>query len=726
MAIDVEELVIQPFHEVVERGKDAVANAEAAADDADENDPKASSGRDAREMLKAARALVREGERALQRLLPLWKAQVDKYGDAFTEAMRQNEQIVDSQRRLEDLLYDLDDFVELDSFDAERFSDVQAASKSFALALMETIKRLHLEESAPAAPTPPDPPSSQAPDGKGREKTRASSPIGTNEPTDTGTITPARRPSSPDILGAERECVSLVPTPTSPAFLASTSRIDAWVNEQTTASMLRPLNDSISKNEYFVTHPSISNNLDTVTMRSPDTPKPLNVPYSPDGLQNRASWYTNTGSYTSGPRSISNIPTSEQRTRSLSRPVPNSPENDGPREPDLQPLLVPRSLYEDGLILTNELSARGSIAFSGYQIGLDSSLYLQKGLCSGAQTFRVKGRASATKSVMEYGTRQSVARCTDCEFAQSLIEVELDDGQDSSGNFCKAGVLYRLRFLYKSHIVSTSAFMMQFGCLFCAQKGQTVYADDATVFSTQDQLFTHLSRHPQPLPEIPGVVVLYSQDAQVEDYDLHFQNPPVASQLPDIASLSRLPSAIAVKGHVKRYGRDVTDPEGNSDQVLRFLEGGRVVGIEFPEKWKGKWCVGWHDGQWGTFPLKHVILEGPARTPGMATAAEGVFVTTRWKWDVKDSTVGWISFDKDETLSNVSWINMDDWCWFATKKNGKSGIFPRSHVRTESLRETANWQREADDGDSLNKPKKQSFGLPTIKMRRMTMGSSGS
>lgn len=93
MAIDAEELLIQPFREVVERGKEAVANAEAAAgngDDEDEDGTDPSNGQNVTDMLKSGRSLVKEGERALQRLLPLWQERVDKHGDAFTETMRQN------------------------------------------------------------------------------------------------------------------------------------------------------------------------------------------------------------------------------------------------------------------------------------------------------------------------------------------------------------------------------------------------------------------------------------------------------------------------------------------------------------------------------------------------------------------------------------------------------------------------------------------------------------
>ncbi|KAI1415520.1 hypothetical protein F5Y13DRAFT_156210 [Hypoxylon sp. FL1857] len=736
MAIDVEELVIQPFREVVDRAKEAVANAEAAGGgggggDEDDSDP--SNSQDVTDMLKAARSLVREGERALQRLLPLWKERVDKYGDAFTETMRQNDRILDSQRRLEDLLYDLDDFVHVDSFDATRFAEVQAASKSFALTLMETIRRLHIEESTRStspAPSWIQPLSPQALNPKGRSNTGSITPSRYSDHGGiSGANTPARRPSSPDILGAERDCISLVSGPSS--AVPPNSRISAWVSEQTTAAKEWPRNNSIPEDDYYVGQPMIFNNLDSLALHGPEAPIPPNMPYSPGTSHSRISWYTSTGSYASGPRSSIYVPTSDQRTTSLAKPTvsgPLEPYEAGEPEPT-PPLPSAPPVYEDGLIPADELFAPPENTSSGYQIGLDSSLYIQKGLCSGAQTYRVKGRKNATRAVMEYGTRRSTARCTECEFSQNLLEVELDDAQDSSGNFSKAGVLYRLRFLYKSHLVSSSAFTMQFGCLFCAQKGQTVYADDATVFTTQEQLFKHLARHPQPLPEIPGVVVLYGDvpkdDPNAENYDLHFLNPPVASILPDSASLAKFPSAVAVKSHIKRYGRDVSDPDGNSEQVLKFLEGARIVGVEFPEKWKGKWCTGWHDGQWGSFPAKHITLEPPAHPPGTGTSTDGMFVTTRWKWEVKDTSSGWLSFSNDETLSNVTWLNQDDWCWYGMKKNGKAGLFPRSHVKMESLRESAVWNGERVDDDAKTK-KQGSFSLPTIKMRRMTIGSSAS
>lgn len=81
MAVDVEELIITPFREVVERGKEAVANAEEAQND----DPE-----QAKQMMKSAMAITKEGERALKRLQPLWDSQVEKHGDTFKDIIADN------------------------------------------------------------------------------------------------------------------------------------------------------------------------------------------------------------------------------------------------------------------------------------------------------------------------------------------------------------------------------------------------------------------------------------------------------------------------------------------------------------------------------------------------------------------------------------------------------------------------------------------------------------
>lgn len=79
MAVDAEDLVIQPFRELIERANEAVTNAQDGADESSD---------DAKLMAKAASSLAKEGERALSRLQPLWVQQSDKYGETFTNAIR--------------------------------------------------------------------------------------------------------------------------------------------------------------------------------------------------------------------------------------------------------------------------------------------------------------------------------------------------------------------------------------------------------------------------------------------------------------------------------------------------------------------------------------------------------------------------------------------------------------------------------------------------------------
>lgn len=81
MGVDAELLIIGPFREVAARGKEALVNAQDADDGDNDN---------AKYMLKAAQGVVKEGDRALKRLQPLWDGQVEKYGDIFISALVQN------------------------------------------------------------------------------------------------------------------------------------------------------------------------------------------------------------------------------------------------------------------------------------------------------------------------------------------------------------------------------------------------------------------------------------------------------------------------------------------------------------------------------------------------------------------------------------------------------------------------------------------------------------
>lgn len=85
MAVDMEELILRPFQDLRARGQEALANGEAAA---------AQDEVKSRQLVKAAKALVREGDRALFRLEPLWQNQEEMHGEAFRTKMSKNGTLV--------------------------------------------------------------------------------------------------------------------------------------------------------------------------------------------------------------------------------------------------------------------------------------------------------------------------------------------------------------------------------------------------------------------------------------------------------------------------------------------------------------------------------------------------------------------------------------------------------------------------------------------------------
>lgn len=69
------DLVLGPFREIVTQGNTAVENAREGG-----NEP----------MLKAAQALVKEGERALKKIEPLCRKNFDEFAASFVNALKDN------------------------------------------------------------------------------------------------------------------------------------------------------------------------------------------------------------------------------------------------------------------------------------------------------------------------------------------------------------------------------------------------------------------------------------------------------------------------------------------------------------------------------------------------------------------------------------------------------------------------------------------------------------
>lgn len=71
---EVDDLVVTPFKEIVDKAKTAVENA-------GDSNPS---------MRKAARALLKEGERGLKRIEPLCKKHFEDYGSNFIASLKEN------------------------------------------------------------------------------------------------------------------------------------------------------------------------------------------------------------------------------------------------------------------------------------------------------------------------------------------------------------------------------------------------------------------------------------------------------------------------------------------------------------------------------------------------------------------------------------------------------------------------------------------------------------
>ena len=200
-----------------------------------------------------------------------------------------------------------------------------------------------------------------------------------------------------------------------------------------------------------------------------------------------------------------------------------------------------------------------------------------------------------------------------------------------------------------------------FACVFCITTRTKLHESDATIFATPNQLFRHLARHPQPLPEVRGVTVLYgavpSHHLRARDYDINLTEPPSSPDLPDEEHLAYLPIAKAAKDHVQIPNQPKLSQPDRGTEMLQFMTDARIVGVEFPERWGGKWCSGWHDGVFGAFPAKAVQLEAPRRkglppADSMESRRSGV---TKWKWEPRgSSSSSWLSFDKGDKISNIS------------------------------------------------------------------------
>ncbi|KAI1324159.1 hypothetical protein F5Y16DRAFT_381711 [Xylariaceae sp. FL0255] len=338
-------------------------------------------------------------------------------------------------------------------------------------------------------------------------------------------------------------------------------------------------------------------------------------------------------------------------------------------------------------------------------ITTSASYYKMKGFCKGAEEAR-KGQLGFRRIKRPVGgfSTAIVAKCSHCMFELDFKSVEQDLNNDSTASYTSNTVRFRLRMLQKSHLPIRIVEEQMYACVFCIQQGHTTEESDATVFFNQKSLFSHMARHPRPLPQISGFTIVEDPEVPIhikDNFDLHFPQPPLESVMEGIAQeIARLPSAIATDTR-KAQGSTRLPPD--RQPVLHFASGARIVGIEFPAKYEGKWAIGWHDGVRAAFEADAVLIDGPPKSEVKMQATSTIQATARWKWNQKGGDERWLRFDKGDTIKNVSWIFTDHWCWSGTTSKGASGIFPQSHIDPSSVRSmTAADAASVSSGDKKN------------------------
>ncbi|KAM7206892.1 hypothetical protein V8F20_002598 [Naviculisporaceae sp. PSN 640] len=226
MADDIHNLVLSPFRDIVSKGNQALGNATLGS-----SEP----------MIKAAQSLVNNAERALKKIEPVCERQFKEHQSAFIDALKENDDITHYREQLNDTIWDLDDSLDVDTFNAEIYTKLQTLIRTAALKISDIVVRMKLERQQQEHPRLPETP-----------------------------ITPiSERPRTPSII--------VSPSPVSSPMEAKAGPVQAWEEGEVTASVVvtrqetaQPVEESDS--------PTIKTNAPTILLE-PVPPEPREDPW---------------------------------------------------------------------------------------------------------------------------------------------------------------------------------------------------------------------------------------------------------------------------------------------------------------------------------------------------------------------------------------------------------------------------------------------------------------
>jgi hypothetical protein len=190
----------------------------------------------------------------------------------------------------------------------------------------------------------------------------------------------------------------------------------------------------------------------------------------------------------------------------------------------------------------------------------------------------------------------------------------------------------------------------------------------------------HLTRHTRPFPHVEGIKVSYGIQSNY-DFDLQFIRKEVKHH-PSVAfnnGISPILTARAIVEHRPKSGKPkFNDPDGQP--TLQFAIGARIIGIDFPAKFNGQWCSGYHDGEFAIFPYNTIQFDGPMEGKIVMDLKSPLVATARWDHKPKDTSSKWLTFSKKEKITNISFHFEDNWCCSGQTSKGKFGLFPATFV----------------------------------------------
>lgn len=178
---------------------------------------------------------------------------------------------------------------------------------------------------------------------------------------------------------------------------------------------------------------------------------------------------------------------------------------------------------------------------------------------------------------------------------------------------------------------------------------------DATVFFSPKSLMDHMSHHPRPLPDVPGLTVIEGGDVPSEvynDYDIHFKNPPTPHPVIEARSeILHLPTGTAKDAARRLYGQRLLF---DRTAALELAAGARITGLTWPAKYNGEWAMGWHDGVHASVPTDLLKLDEPGDQHVKIGGTGNIRARARWRYNPgKDKSSNWLKFEKNDMITDI-------------------------------------------------------------------------